>query len=153
MAKKPKISTVKNRLWKTVSLYVRLKYSNDQGYAKCVTCGTTKHYTELQAGHFIPKKKGNSIYFVEENIHPQCPRCNMYESGNLIEYTRFMIDTYGIEKVDELRLLANQTVKMNVNDFLDLEEEYKGLLKNLKDSQMCGERLLITGSHERSSYR
>lgn len=142
--KKQKLSTVKARLWKVVSKYIRTKYADHRGFIECVTCGVTKPFAEMQAGHFIPKKKGNSIYFVEENIHPQCVRCNKYESGNLVEYTRYMIDMYGIEKVDELRALSNTTVKFTVNDLLDMEAEFKQRQKELDN--MCGEKWLETGS-------
>lgn len=140
---KPKLSTVKKRLWKVVSRYIRTKYADHRGMITCVTCGTVKPFAEMQAGHFIPKKRGNSIYFVEENIHPQCVRCNNYESGNLVEYTRYMIDMYGIEKVDELRALSNTTVKFTVTDLLDMEADFKEKLKQAE--HMCGDKWLNEG--------
>ena len=141
--KKQKLSTVKARLWKVVSRYIRTKAADANGYASCVTCGVIKHFTELQAGHFIPKKRGNSIYFVEENIHPQCVRCNNYESGNLIEYSRYMKDMYGEEKIDELLALSRTTVKFTVNDLLAMEDEFKEKQKNL--DHMSGQKWLDTG--------
>lgn len=141
--RKQKLSTVKKRLWKVFSRYIRLKAMDHRGYVECVTCGASKPIQEIQAGHFIPKKKGNSIYFVEENVHPQCARCNNYESGNLIEYTRYMIDMYGQEKIDELIELSNTTLKFTVPDLLEMESYYKDRVRELE--KLDGQRWLDTG--------
>lgn len=128
-----KISTVKRRLWTLVSRYIRQKYADPHtGMCSCVTCGVTKHWKEMQAGHFIPKKKGNSIYFVEENIHPQCYQCNINLGGYGAMYNKFMLETYGQEKIDELLELAQTTVKFSVHDLLEMERDYMELLDNLE---------------------
>ena len=129
----PKRSTVKHRLWTLVSRYIRMKDAVD-GYCTCVTCGVVKPINNMDAGHFVPRGAGDAVYFVEENIHPQCNTCNRFRGGNLIEYTRFMIDTYGIEKVDELRELAKNSAKnkITIQDLLDLELEYKEKLNSLE---------------------
>ena len=128
---KSKLSTLKKKRWKLTSEYIRRKFADDNGVARCVTCNTAKHFRELDCGHFIPKNKGNSIYFVEENLAPQCTYCNRFQSGNLIEYTRYMIDMYGIEKVDELRELSKTTVKFTQSDHLEAIEELKEKLEEL----------------------
>lgn len=129
--KKQKRSTVKARLWTLVSKYIRTKYMDDNGYIVCVTCGTAKLFSEIDAGHFIPKSKGLSIYFVEENIHPQCPNCNRFLEGNTAPYYQYMEEMYGKSKINELIALSNTIVKLTTNDLLDLEKEYKELLSNL----------------------
>ena len=70
--KKKKLSTVKKRVWTLISRYIRLKNADHNGYVSCVTCGSTKHYKELQAGHFIPQAQGNAVKFDLRNIAPQC---------------------------------------------------------------------------------
>ena len=85
----------------------------------------------MQAGHFVPKKKGNAVYFVEENIHPQCYQCNINLGGYGAMYNKFMLDTYGQEKIDELLDLAQTTVKFTVNDLLDMEDYFKERLQEL----------------------
>lgn len=132
--------TLKKKLWTLTSQYIRRKYSDPHTeMCTCVTCGTVKHWKELQAGHFVPKAKGLSVYFVEENIHPQCVSCNVFNSGNLIEYTRYMIDMYGIEKVDELRALANTPLKLSKSDYeamiAEIEEKLLELDKRANTPQ------------------
>ncbi|MEE9118755.1 MAG: recombination protein NinG, partial [Calditrichia bacterium] len=91
MVKKTKtLGRLKKDLWKLFSLYIRKKYADDNGYVSCVTCGLTKHYTQMQAGHFIPRAQGNATYFEETNVHPQDYRCNINLGGNGPEYYAFM---------------------------------------------------------------
>ncbi len=129
--KKIKRSVLKKRIWKVISLYIRLKYADDNGYVSCVTCGITKHYKQMQAGHFVPQAQGDACRYIEENIHPQDYRCNINLGGNGIEYNAFMLDTYGQEKIDELRKLSRTTAKLSLDDLLEIEREYKELLNNL----------------------
>lgn len=96
-----------------------------------MTCGSTKHWKELQAGHFIPKKKGNAVYFVEENIHPQCYQCNINLGGYGAMYNKYMLETYGQEKIDELLALTQTTLKLTIQDLKDIETYYKEALDGL----------------------
>jgi len=131
MSKKKTIGQLKKDRWKLMSEYIRLKYSDDNGYVSCVTCGTTKHYKDgIHAGHFEPKAKGNAVYFVEENIHPQCYRCNMNLEGNRTQYYPFMLDMYGQETIDWLAELAKSELKFTRSDH---EEAIKDLKQKIKD--------------------
>lgn len=82
--------------------YIKKKHSKN-GFCSCCTCGKKLELgsADLQAGHFI--KRGIwSLRWNELNVHPQCVRCNMYLSGNEIEYSKFIIDTYGIDTFNKL---------------------------------------------------
>ncbi len=130
--KKRKPSTAKAAAWGWLSKYVRKKSADENGYAQCVTCGALSHWQELHAGHFVPKGRGLSVYFVEENVHPQCPACNTYKGGMLIEYTRFMQGMYGIEFVDELLALAKTKKHMRLSDYEAIETEYRQKFQELE---------------------
>ena len=103
MAKKPlrtqkkatvvTVSKLKKRLWKVFSEYIRRKESYND-YCTCITCGKKFHWKEIQAGHYI---HGNTkrTYFYEDNVHPQCVRCNMYLSGDLTNYAIYLENRYG----------------------------------------------------------
>jgi len=133
MPKKQKLTTVKKRLWGLVSKFVRMDASDVNGFCKCVTCHTVKHYKEMQAGHFIPQAQGNAVKWDLRNIHPQCYRCNINLGGNGAEYYPYMVDQYGIDTVDELRRLSHTTVKFTVNDLLEMENDFKLKLENIQD--------------------
>jgi 5-methylcytosine-specific restriction endonuclease McrA len=122
----------KDLAWKATSLYIRKKFADHLGYVSCVTCGLTKHYKELHAGHFVPQAQGDACRFIEENIHPQCYRCNVNLGGNGPEYNAYMLDMYGQEKIDELRALSKTTVKLTINDLNEIKEDFTIALHGLE---------------------
>ena len=82
----------------------------------CVTCGSVK---DLQAGHFVQGRR-HSILFNLKNVHAQCELCNMYQGGELIEYTLFMIEKYGIETIEELMRENKKTVVLYIDDLREI---------------------------------
>lgn len=85
----------------------------------------------MQAGHFIPKAQGNAIYFAEENIHPQCYRCNINLGGNGAAYYPYMLDMYGQEMIDELNELKETNLKFTAADHIEAIEDLKQKLKEM----------------------
>lgn len=125
------MATRKKVAWDLLSKIIRLENSDPNGYCTCVTCGTTKHWTELQAGHYIPKAQGNAVYFLEKNIHPQCVECNMFRGGNLKRYTAYMIETYGHEEVTHLYKTKNESIKISDSDYKNMIISFKYRLAQL----------------------
>ena len=121
--KLPTIKALKNKAWKLMSEHIRTSYADDAGYVACVTCGNTKPYKEMHAGHFIHASKGSLVSYDDRNIAPQCPKCNTYQGGNLIEYTLFIQDKYGSKTIEELKQLK-QTI-MKRADFDEVIERLK----------------------------
>ena len=106
---KLKYSTVQASADKVQSLYIRQKHAVN-GMVTCVSCGKVLPWQDADCGHYIPKSRGASIRYVEENCHPECKSCNRFDDGHLAGYTLYMIDTYGREKIDELRAEARKTL-------------------------------------------
>lgn len=90
-----------------MSNYIRITAANADGFCECVTCGALKHWKKIQAGHFIPGRKG-WILFCEEVINPQCSRCNRWLSGNWANYYEYMVKKHGLMKVLALIDLKNK---------------------------------------------
>lgn len=135
-AKKKKqysVSTLKKKLWKIVSEYIRRKYANSDWMVQCITCGITKHYKEMQAGHWIPAGSCNYLRFVETNIHPQCYGCNIGKSSNPIEYRIFMDKTYWKNFVEELLSLRNELKKFTTPELLDMIDTWQDKLDKLNE--------------------
>ena len=129
--KKRSVSTAKKAAWDWLSKYIRCKAADENGVAECVTCGARKPWKEMQAGHFVPKARGGAVYFLEENIHVQCDVCNRWNGGRLIEYTRFMQETYGPEMVDHILEVSRETLHRKLSDYEALEFEYREKFNSL----------------------
>ena len=130
MRKKPSMSRMRKLAWGQFSLYVRRKDADKNGIVSCVTCGAKGHYTKMHAGHFIHGVT-KQTYLDERNVHPQDVKCNMYLSGNLIEYTAYMRTRYGWETIDHLRELSHQVIKHNREYYETIINLYKNLLEQL----------------------
>lgn len=127
-SKKPKsLSSLKKKLWKYFSLYIRLRESDKNLFSECVTCEKKESYKNLQAGHFIPGRT-NSILFVEDNCFPQCKACNIFLHGNIIAYYEFMVKRFGLEKVSELKILKRQNVKLTREWYEQKTAHYKAMV-------------------------
>jgi hypothetical protein len=109
--KLPSIKTLKNKTWGLMSQVIRRSNIIGDGYNKCITCGCLRHWKEMHAGHFLHASKGSLVSYDKRNIHPQCPGCNTYRGGKLIEYTLFIQENYGTETIDELRQLKQTIMK------------------------------------------
>ncbi len=134
MAKKTTVPKLKKKLWGIFSQYIRLKYSDDNGYCTCVTCGSIKQYKEIHAGHFIPKRN-NAVMFEETNVHPQCPYCNLYMHGQGARYYKFMLEKYSQEEIDRLMELDKTTRKYSIWELEEMIEDYKQKVKELRKTK------------------
>ena len=59
-----------------VHAYIRKR---DKG-KPCISCGT-KWRSDFQAGHFYSAGKYNMLRYDLNNIHAQCPKCNLFDEG------------------------------------------------------------------------
>lgn len=128
--KKPSLKSLKKKTWAKCSEYIRRKYAAYNGMVRCVTCGTVKHWKEMQAGHFIDGRN-NAILFDERGIHPQCYSCNIMKHGNKIEYFKFMELNYGRALIDELCIQSKKTVKFTTWELEDIIKKYDEKIKLL----------------------
>ena len=129
------ITALKKRLWKVFSLYIRLRDADDRGYCKCITCGKRHHYTNIDAGHFIPKSAGNAIYFDEENVNAQCRSCNSFHSGEQYKYGLAIDDKFGDGTAKKLLKKSTQTKKFTQQELLDMIDYYKQAIKDIKKAK------------------
>ena len=123
-----------------LQLLVRMKAADDNGYCQCVTCGVIRHYKDrMQGGHFIERAR-TKVKLAEENIHPQCSNCNrfkMKEASTVLIYEDYMVDMYGRDAVEELKIEAKKTNKWIRSEIRELHAEVKEQIKYQK--QRLGE--------------
>ena len=142
--RKRKLSTAKKAAWDWLSKCIRYSHASDGIHAACVTCGTVKPWTQLHAGHFVPKKAGSMVAFMPENIHPQCPRCNMFEAGNLHNYDIYMEREYGRGVIDRLREMRGVIVNWKACDYDEMATFYREQFERMLRDRAEG----ITGKLE-----
>lgn len=81
-------------------------------FKPCISCGTS-YNTNFQAGHFYKAQLFSNLKFNENNIHGQCPQCNLLKEGNESGYRVGLLQRYGQGFVNNLDSLA-QHYKKNV---------------------------------------
>jgi len=86
----------------------------------------------MDGGHFIPK--GSSSYWALkiENVHPQDKGCNgfgMKYGTAAQEYTKWMIDYYGRDFVDEMEATKKNPVKFYKRDYEDMLKDFNEQIK------------------------
>jgi len=131
------LKQLKSTLDDWYSYYIRLKYTNDQGFVSCVTCGKTVEPKEIQNGHYI-SRNNLATRFLDKNCHPQCFHCNVVLKGNYPKYSLFLINKYGPDVLDHLDMIKRNKVNWGRFEYTVLINDYQlkvGLLlkqKNIK---------------------
>jgi len=96
----------------------------------------------MDAGHWINRGSGGNsgVYFDERNINLQCKSCNAgFYKGKVqpdvkSAYDQFMLDKYGQEVMDELRIRDKVVTRKYSVIILALHQFYKGMYQGLLDS-------------------
>lgn len=135
--KKKKIS----QLTKTVKSfhdYVKAKHQVN-GYCQCSSCDAIIEYgtKNCQAGHFISCRIWE-FRFDEDNVFPQCYKCNIIFKGCFEGYSPFVIKTVGKKKHDYMIKVANditrgKAIQKRFSDIQlkEIQEKYEKKIKEL----------------------
>jgi len=135
MARKVKLSTLKNKLDKIFSEYIRRRdVDNHTGYGNCIDCGKETHFSEGDAGHFVGRRH-LSTRWDEENVHFQHRYCNRFLNGRQYEYGQAIDKKYYEGKADELIQKSHQVAKFDATHLQYLIDIYKDKLDALKKIQ------------------
>ena len=110
------------KLDSALSKFIRQRNAVD-GYVKCVTCGTRKHWKEVDAGHFVSRRH-YATRWNPQNVHAQCKSCNGFHAGQNYLMGKYIDKTYGIGTADELITMSRQIKKFTDQDLKDLIEHY-----------------------------
>ena len=81
---------------------------------------------------FRPRGRGSALRFDADNIHAQCPQCNLYESGNLIQYRRGLIARIGAARVEEMETAGYVPKKWTVAELQAVRDEYRAKAKEME---------------------
>ena len=117
------------KLDKIFSEYIRRRYAKND-IVECVTCGVTKHWKEVDAGHFMSRKHYATRWH-PQNVQVQCKHCNGFRAGENYLFGKYLDSSYGIGTADELVSLSRQIKKYTDKDIEELILHYKNLLINI----------------------
>lgn len=128
-AESPSVLTAK--LDKIFSLYIRLKYADNQGNVKCFTCDNVHHYKAIQNGHFQSRRYMSTRFHVN-NCKPQCYACNVGLHGQQYIFGVNLDREMGSGTAETMVLLSKQQKKFSTEEFKELIKHYTEEVENLK---------------------
>ena len=136
-----KLSKLKSELWTRFSLFIKLKYSKDGKTVNCFTCGRelTIGRPDCHGGHYYPKGGYGFLYFHENNVRPQCYRCNIGLEGNTQVFREKLIEEIGELGVKELDDSRHGQFKMNRTEYVVKIELYNKKIEELLKNFEIGE--------------
>lgn len=129
-----KVPKLKEKLDRIFSEYIRLRDSNDNDYCRCISCGSIHHWKDMDCGHFV-NRSHMGTRFSERNCNAQCRKCNRFDEGNNIGYTRGLIRKYGVKVIDELEMKKHSHSYMTAFDYQISIEYYSKEVKILKQEK------------------
>ena len=131
MKKKKTRRTTKATAWRVFSEYVRRKYADANGFARCYTSGVVAHWRELQCGHGIGGRH-NAVLFDEEICRPQTVAENVFKRGNYPVFVTKLIQENGMDWWEKKLADSREVVKLTRADLEEIIDTYKAKLKELE---------------------
>ena len=125
------ISSLKSKLDRVFSEFIRLRDADENGLCRCYCCGKLLHWKQSQNMHFIPRQH-MALRYSETNCHSGCIKCNYYNNGNIEAYTVHLKKDYGNDIVEKLLVAKSQVVKFSVTEYEVMIKKYMQLVKELK---------------------
>jgi len=77
----------------------------------------------MDAGHYIHQK--SKTFFNEDNLRPQCTRCNYFGKGMQSIYAERLIKQIGLKRVESLRKESVKIKKWTKEELKLLSNEFK----------------------------
>jgi hypothetical protein len=85
----------------------------------------------MDAGHYVNRSHMSTRYD-EKNVNAQCRKCNRFDEGNQIGYTRGLIRKYGNGIINELDVKKHSVSKITKPEYELLTNHYKVEVMELK---------------------
>ena len=126
------LKIAKLRAWSAFALWYRYEVCMARaGAALCYTCDNIVPYESIQPGHWMTGHT-NTNYINIEYIRPQCKYCNLILKGNQGIFWERIEAEIGTEKFMYLREHSKDLKEISIQDYLDLEEKCKEMLRSLQ---------------------
>jgi len=124
--KKQKLKSYSQKLADAKKVFQKWIRHRDE-HQSCISCGSITSNPFWDAGHYKKAELYRGVIFNENNVHKQCRKCNFYLDGNELNYRDGLIKRIGVNHVEELESLANETKKYKYTDdeFDLIKSKYK----------------------------
>ena len=125
--KKRKVKTqaqLKKELDKVFSIYIRTKFSDEDGNNTCYTCGKPGTIKTMQCGHFVSRQYLATRWH-ENNCRIQCAGCNIWGNGKPLDFEEHLKKELGEEYVEEMKLSRHQSLKLDRHWYAEQIAIYK----------------------------
>jgi len=112
---------------KWFSRFIRLRDSDENGFARCCTCGRKKHWLEMDCGHFV-KRQHKATRFDERNCAAQCRHCNRMRNGEHQAHRLYIAIEHGEDIPALLKLKGKTPYTYTVAELAVLINKYKAIV-------------------------
>lgn len=110
------MKNIDKKLDDVFAIWIKLKYTNDEGWGQCYTCATPKplHYKNMDCGHYpqIPREHHQFKWNAECKLHrPQCVDCNRFKHGLAEPFRDRLVSELGFEAVSKMEFDSRKPFK------------------------------------------
>jgi len=133
----PILSSAKEKedAWLCFATYIKIrdaiKTTQTLHKCRCFTCGKVLDLIkDTHAGHFLPGRTG-AILFDFVQVNGQCFRCNRILHGNWPVYEKKMIELYGYERVEAMKIQRTTILKWKAWEYREMRDKCIRLLVEL----------------------
>lgn len=119
---------------KFFSEFIRLRDSDENGIATCITSGRRAHWRTMDAGHYLSRAKEATRYD-ERNVHAQGKLANRFQGGHFMEHGFRIEEKYGRGTCHALAQKAMLPCRRTADDYRFLAETYKARVDWIKQHE------------------
>lgn len=102
---------------------------------ECYTCGAVRHWTEVDAGHFMSRACMSTRWDPDGNVQFQCKRCNGFRSGEQYLFSIHLDQEYGEGTAERLMIESKKTRKFTHAELEQMFHHYKRLVDELRSTK------------------
>jgi hypothetical protein len=133
-SKKSERSKLIEKLDGVFSEFIRLRDSDKNGICKCITSGEFKHWTEVDAGHFITRDN-MATRWDEQNVNAQGRGDNRFKSGKQYEHGLAIDKKHGPGTASKLLVKSKGVCNWEEFELKKMFEYYRDQVKILKSEK------------------
>ena len=97
----------------------------------CISCGAPPPdlsglHAGRDAGHYRSTGSADHLRFNEDNVHGQCPSCNRWGAGKVVEYRMGLLARIGPERTNALEF-NREFIKWDRDQLREIRDRYRAL--------------------------